>query len=51
VQRGLGDDARLVMVVHRAHESRFDSALEQLGALEFLRSAPRAIRVLEEQYV
>jgi homoserine dehydrogenase len=51
VQRGLGDDARLVMVVHRARESRFDSALEQLGGLEFLRSAPRAIRVLEEQYV
>ena len=48
VQRGIGDDARLVMVVHECLESRFAAAVEQLGGLEELRSAPRFIRVIEE---
>jgi homoserine dehydrogenase len=51
VQRGLGDDARLVMVMHECPESRFYRALEGIAGLEFLRAAPRAIRVIEEEFV
>jgi homoserine dehydrogenase len=51
VQRGIGDDARLVMVVHECLESRFAAALEKIGGLEDLRSAPRSIRVIEEEFV
>jgi homoserine dehydrogenase len=51
VQRGMGDDARLVMVVHECLESRFAKALEQIAELDDLRSAPRAIRVIEEEFV
>jgi homoserine dehydrogenase len=51
VQRGIGDDARLVMVVHECLESRFASALEQIAELDELRSPPRAIRVIEEEFV
>ncbi len=51
VQRGIGDDARLVMVLHECLESRFAAAVEQLGTLDFLRSAPRSIRVIEEEFV
>jgi homoserine dehydrogenase len=51
VQRGIGDDARLVMVVHECLESRFAKALEQIAELDDLRSAPRAIRVIEEEFV
>jgi homoserine dehydrogenase len=50
VQRGLGDDARLVMVLHEAPERAFYAALEQIAGLEFLRAAPRAIRVIEEAF-
>jgi homoserine dehydrogenase len=48
VQKGLGDNARLVMVVHPVLESRFFAALEQLATLDALRRQPRAIRVIEE---
>ena len=51
VQRGLGDDARLVMVMHEGPESRFFKALEEIATLEFLRAQPRAIRVIEEEFV
>jgi homoserine dehydrogenase len=51
VQRGLGDDARLVMVTHSVAESSFDSALKEISGLDVLRSAPRAIRVIEEEFV
>jgi homoserine dehydrogenase len=51
VQRGLGDDARLVMVIHECPERRFEAALEEIGELDFLRSPPRAIRVIEEEFV
>jgi homoserine dehydrogenase len=51
VQRGIGDDARLVMVVHECLESRFLRAVEQIGALAEVRSAPRFIRVIEEEFV
>ena len=51
VQRGMGDDARLVMVLHECLESRFFAALEEIAPLDFLRSAPRSIRVIEEEFV
>jgi homoserine dehydrogenase len=51
VQRGIGDDARLVMVMHRGPERRFRRAVDEISELAFMRAAPRAIRVLEEEYV
>ena len=51
VQRGLGDNASLVMVLHPLLESRFYAAVRLIGRLDFLRSAPRAIRVIEEEFV
>jgi homoserine dehydrogenase len=51
VQRGIGDDARLVMVVHECLESRFAAAVEEIGRLDDIRSAPRFIRVIEEEFV
>jgi homoserine dehydrogenase len=50
VQRGLGDNARLVMVLHPLLESRFYAAVRLIGRLDFMRSAPRAIRVIEEEF-
>jgi len=50
VQKGLGDNARLVMVVHPLLESRFYAAVELISRLDFVRSRPRAIRVIEEQF-
>ncbi len=50
VQRGAGDDARLVMVVHECLESRFSEAVKALGALGDLRSQPRSIHVIEEEF-
>jgi homoserine dehydrogenase len=51
VQRGVGEDARLVMVVHECLESRFAAALEAIDGLDVLRSPPRSIRVIEEEFV
>jgi len=51
VQRGLGDDARLVMVVHRCLESKFKAAVDQIAGLDALKSGPRFIRVIEEEFV
>jgi homoserine dehydrogenase len=51
VQRGMGDEARLVMVMHRGPETAFYAALEEISGLSFLRAAPRSIRVVEEEYV
>ena len=50
VQRGLGDNASLVMVLHPLLESRFYAAVRLIGQLDFMRSAPRAIRVIEEEF-
>ena len=50
VQRGLGENARLVMVVHPLLESSFFAAVELIGRLDFVRSRPRAIRVIEEHF-
>jgi homoserine dehydrogenase len=50
VQQGLGDEARLVMVLHPLRESRFYAALRLIGRLDFMRASPRAIRVIEEEF-
>jgi homoserine dehydrogenase len=50
VQKGLSDQARLVMVVHPVLESRFSAAMELIAGLEIMRAPPRAIRVLEEEF-
>lgn len=51
VQKGLGTKARLVMVVHPLLESRFFAAVDRIATLDFLRSRPRAIRVIEEEFL
>ncbi len=50
VQRGLGDDARLVMVMHPVLESKFRAAVDLIARLDFVRSEPRVIRVIEEAF-
>ncbi len=50
VQKGLGENARLVMVVHPLLESRMLAAVELIAGLDFVRGRPRVIRVIEEQY-
>ena len=51
VQKGLGDDARLVMVVHPALESAFGRAVGRIADLDVMRAPPRSIRVIEEEFV
>jgi homoserine dehydrogenase len=51
VQKGLEDQARLVMVVHPVLESRFFAAMEEIGGVSAMRAPPRAIRVIEEEFV
>ncbi|GAC1486870.1 MAG: homoserine dehydrogenase [Solirubrobacteraceae bacterium] len=50
LQRGIGDNARLVMITHPLLESSLEAALELIGSLDFMRSRPRAIRVLDEEF-
>ena len=50
VQKGLGENARLVMVTHPILESRFFAAVELIAGLDFLRARPRSIRVIDEQF-
>ncbi|HEX8645390.1 MAG TPA: homoserine dehydrogenase [Thermoleophilaceae bacterium] len=50
VQKGLGDDARLEIVVHPVLESRFKAAVGLIGRLDFLRTEPRTIRVIQELF-
>ncbi len=50
LQQGLGDNARLIMVLHPLLESRFYAALRMIGQLDFMRSPPRAIRVIDEEF-
>jgi homoserine dehydrogenase len=50
VQRGIGDDAQLIMVMHPVSERRFGAALKKIAKLKFLRSPPRSIRVIEEEF-
>jgi homoserine dehydrogenase len=46
----MGEQARLVMVVHPVLESRFGRAMGRLEALDVLRAPPRSIRVIEETF-
>jgi homoserine dehydrogenase len=46
VQKGLGEKARLIMVLHPVLESRFFAATGRIAALHFMRSRPRWIRVI-----
>jgi len=50
VQRGLGGEAQLIMVMHPVSEKRFAAALRKIAKLKFLRSPPRSIRVIEEEW-
>ncbi|MHB1467795.1 MAG: homoserine dehydrogenase [Solirubrobacteraceae bacterium] len=50
MQRGLGENARMVMVTHPLAESRLRAAVGKIAELPFVRSPPRAIRVIEEEY-
>ena len=50
VQRGTGDEAQLIMVMHPVSEKRFEAALKKIAKLKFLRSQPRSIRVIEEEF-
>jgi homoserine dehydrogenase len=51
VQRGMGEHARLVMVTHPVLESALREAVGRLGAFDFVRSPPRTIRVIEEEFL
>jgi homoserine dehydrogenase len=50
LQKGLGDQARLIMVLHPLLESRFYAAVRLISKMAFMRSQPRAIRVLDEEF-
>ncbi|MCL2769897.1 MAG: homoserine dehydrogenase [Solirubrobacterales bacterium] len=50
LQRGVDDNARLVMVVHPLLESRMREAVRRIGELPCARSTPRVIRVIEEEF-
>jgi homoserine dehydrogenase len=50
LQRGMGEGARLVMVTHAVPESRLRAAIALLEEFEFVRSSPRTIRVIEEEF-
>ncbi len=51
VQRGMGEHARLVMVTHPVLESALREAVGRLAAFDFVRSSPRTIRVIEEEFL
>ena len=50
VQKGLGGEARLVMVMHPVLESKFQAAVDLISRLDFVREPPRVIRVIEETF-
>ncbi len=51
VQKGMGENARLVMVMHPVAEGRFRRAVEEISKLDLMRAPPRSIRVIEEEFV
>jgi len=51
VQKGIGESARLVMVMHQVAEGRFTRAVEEISKLDLMRAPPRSIRVIEEEFV
>lgn len=50
-QQGVGESARLVMVMHPTLESHFFAAVDEIRALPFTKADPRIIRVIEEEFV
>lgn len=50
VQKGLGEQAQLVMVIHPLLESRLRAALTAIGKIDAVQAPPRAIRVIEEEF-
>jgi homoserine dehydrogenase len=50
VQKGIGENARLVMVMHPVAEGKFRSAVERISELDLMRTPPRSIRVIEEEF-
>jgi homoserine dehydrogenase len=50
VQRGLGDQARLTMVLHPVLESQLFAAVEMIASLDCVNARPRAIRVISEEF-
>ncbi len=50
LQKGLGEQARLIMVLHPLLESRFYAAVRLISQMTFMRSEPRAIRVIDEEF-
>jgi len=51
LQKGIGENARLVMVMHPVAEGRFTRAVEAISKLDLMRAPPRSIRVIEEEFV
>ena len=51
VQQGLGGSAQLMMVTHPLPHSRLAVALAAIGELEHVRAPPRAISVINEEFV
>jgi homoserine dehydrogenase len=50
VQKGMSEQARLVMVTHPVLESMFFAATQEISELDALRAPPRSIRVIEEEF-
>jgi homoserine dehydrogenase len=50
VQRGTGEAAQLIMVTHPLARTSLAPALEAIGQLAQVRSAPRAIAVIDEEF-
>jgi homoserine dehydrogenase len=50
VQRGLGEQARLTMVLHPVLESQLFAAVEMIASLDCVNARPRAIRVIAEEF-
>lgn len=50
-EEGVGERARLVMVTHAIPESRLRGAIAELARFDFIRAAPRTIRVIEEEFL
>jgi homoserine dehydrogenase len=50
VQRGLGDNAQLVMVIHPLLESLLRVATKAIADLDAVHGLPRAIRVIDEEF-
>ena len=50
LQRGIGDHARLAMVTHKLAEARLREATRMIAELDLVRSSPRAIPVIEEEF-